>query len=213
MSLPLVVVVVVVSWNAAWIMKQFLAAAPSSWLLNCAWQFRLIHPERFCSFRQEPETAYKILYSLLFFQHQIHFVIRQHAQQLKDCISYLPVLLVMTGDFVIQQTCKSHFLEGCFFKELIQLEHESLSFPTFFFSAVLFSDVMAGTLAAALDQQVNLKMDTTQGLAGTPPDLFQWEKKNQVYLVKGTVVLVFCNVHPNLILILICLALLFCWVQ
>ena len=55
-------------------------------------------------------------------------------------------------------------------------------------------------------------MDTTQGLAGTPPDLFQWEKKNQVYLVKGTVVLVFCNVHPNLILILICLALLFCWV-
>ena len=143
----------------------------------------------------------------------MYFVIRQRAQQLKDCISYLPVLLVMTGDFVIQQTCKSHFLEGCFFKELIQLEHESLSFPTFFLSAVLFSDVMAGTLAAALDQQVNLKMDTTQGLAGTPPDLFQWEKKNQVYLVKGTVVLVFCNVHPNLILILICLALLFCWVQ
>ena len=88
MSLPLVVVVVVVSWNAAWIMKQFLAAAPSSWLLNCARQFRLIHPERFCSFRQEPETAYKILYSLLFFQHQIHFVIRHLKAALALSPSY-----------------------------------------------------------------------------------------------------------------------------
>ena len=38
--------------------SSFFTAALSSWLLNCAQQFRLIHPERFCSFRQEPETAY-----------------------------------------------------------------------------------------------------------------------------------------------------------
>ena len=103
-------------------------------------------------------------------------------------------------------------MEGCFFKKLIQLGDESLSFPTVLLKAVLFPDVMAGTLEAALGQQVTLRMDTTQGLAGPPPDLFQWEKKNQVYLVKGMVVLVFCNVHPNLILIPVCLALLFCWV-
>ena len=68
MSLPLVVVVVVVSWNAAWIMKQFLAAAPSSWLSHCAQLFSLIYSEKVCSLRQTLLAAYKMIYSLLLFQ-------------------------------------------------------------------------------------------------------------------------------------------------
>ena len=56
--------------------------------------------------------------------------------------------------------------------------------PTFFLSAVLFSDVMAGTLASDLDQQVTLKLDTSQGLTGPPPDLFQWEKKIKFIMLK-----------------------------
>ena len=58
--------------------------------------------------------------------------------------------------------------------------------------------MMAGTPAVVLDNHVTLEMDSTQALAGPVPALFQWEtKKNQIYLAKVLVVLVFCDVHPN----------------
>ena len=63
--------------------------------------------------------------------------------------------------------------------------------------------MMAGTPAVVLENHVTLKMDTTQALAGPPPALFQWERKIK-FIAKVMVVLVFSNVHPNLILILLC---------
>jgi len=44
--------------------------------------------------------------------------------------------------------------------------------------------VMAGTPEVVLDKHVTLEMDSTQSLAGTPPSLFQWERKIKFILLK-----------------------------
>ena len=62
--------------------------------------------------------------------------------------------------------------------------------------------MMAGTPAAVFDNHVTLEMDTTQALAGPPPAMFQWERKIK-FILLVIIVLVFCNVYPNLILILL----------
>ena len=60
-----------------------------------------------------------------------------------------------------------------------------LSFlPTFFLTVVRISVVMAGTPEVVLDKHVNLEMDSTQSLAGTPPALFQWQRKIKFILLK-----------------------------
>ena len=64
--------------------------------------------------------------------------------------------------------------------------------------------MMAGTLAVELDNHVMLEMDYTQALAGPPPALFQWEGKIKFILVKLHFFFSFLHVHPNLILILLC---------
>ena len=64
--------------------------------------------------------------------------------------------------------------------------------------------MIAGTPVVVLENCVTLEMHTTQALGGPAPDLFQWERKNQVYLAKVMVVSVFCNRHPNFILKLLC---------
>ena len=65
--------------------------------------------------------------------------------------------------------------------------------------------MMAGTLAVELDSHVTLEMDYTQGGISWPTSSFvSVRKNNQVYLANVMVVLVFYNVHPNLILILLC---------
>ena len=64
--------------------------------------------------------------------------------------------------------------------------------------------MMAGTPTVALDNHVTLEMDTTQSLPGPLPAFFSVGEENQVYFAKVIVVLAFCNVHPNLILILFC---------
>ena len=64
--------------------------------------------------------------------------------------------------------------------------------------------MMAGSLAVVLDNNVTLEMDTTQSLPGPLPAFFSVGEENQVYFAKVIVVLAFCNVHPNLILLLLC---------
>ena len=51
--------------------------------------------------------------------------------------------------------------------------------------------MIAGTPVVVLENCVTLEMHTTQALGGPAPDLFQWERKNQVYLAKVMVALVF----------------------
>ena len=43
--------------------------------------------------------------------------------------------------------------------------------------------MMAETLAVELDSRVTLEMDYTQALAGSPPALFQWERKIKFILL------------------------------
>ena len=44
--------------------------------------------------------------------------------------------------------------------------------------------MMAGTPIVVLDNHVTFDMDTTQALAGPPPDLFQCERKIKFILLK-----------------------------
>ena len=60
----------------------------------------------------------------------------------------------------------------------------ALPFPTFFLTVVSVSVVIAGTPAVVLENHVTLEMDTTQALAGPPPDLFQCERKIKFILLK-----------------------------
>ena len=86
--------------------------------------------------------------------------------------------------------------------ELIQLKDGTLPFPTLFLTVVWILVVMAGT--PAIGQSCNLG-DGYHPSSGWPTPSFVSEgEKNHVYLAKAMVVLVFCNVHPNLILILLC---------
>ena len=76
--------------------------------------------------------------------------------------------------------------------------------------------MMAGTSSVIVDNHVTLEMDSIQALALPTSSFVSVGEKNQVYLAKVMVVLLLCNMHPNLILILLCfqydIALLFCWV-
>ena len=80
----------------------------------------------------------------------------------------------------------------------------TLPFLNYFLNVVWILVVIAGTPVVVLENCVTLEMHTTQALGGSAPDLFQWERKNQVYLSKVMVVSVFCNMHPNFILKLLC---------
>ena len=64
--------------------------------------------------------------------------------------------------------------------------------------------MMAGTPSVIVDNHVTLEMDSIQALALPTSSFVSVGEKNQVYLAKVIVVLVFCNVHANLILVLLC---------
>ena len=64
--------------------------------------------------------------------------------------------------------------------------------------------MMAGTPSVIVDNHVTLEMDSIQALALPTSSFVSVGEKNQVYLAKVIGVSVFCNVHPNLILILLC---------
>ena len=74
-------------------------------------------------------------------------------------------------------------MEDCF-QGADLAESGTLTFLTFFLTVVWILVVMAGTPAVVLDNHVTLEIDTTQSLTGSPPALFQWERKIKFILLK-----------------------------
>ena len=99
--------------------------------------------------------------------------------------------------------CKRDFLEDCF-QGADLAERWDSSLPYFLPNCCLDFSCDGWNSCSCIGQSCNVG-DGYHPSSHWPTSIFvSVGEKNQVYLAKVIVVLVFCNVHPNLILILLC---------
>ena len=113
------------------------------------------------------------------------------------------MFLVMTGDFEMQAHLKWDFLEDCFQGADLAKRRDALLSPLLPNCCLDFS-CDGWNSCSCIEKSCNLE-DGYHPSSGWPTSSFvPVGEKNQVYLAKVIVVLDFFNVHPNLILILLC---------
>ena len=109
----------------------------------------------------------------------------------------------MTGDLEMQADLKRDFYKDCF-QGADLAERWDSSLPYFLPNCCLDFSCDGWNSGSCIGQSCNLG-DRYHPSSGWPNSSFvSVGEKNHAYFAKVIIVLIFCNVHPNLILILLC---------
>ena len=148
------------------------------------------------------QATYKMIYSLLLFQNWKVFYIAMSPVSIG--LHFLPTHALSHDWWMIcKQTCKRDFLEDCF-QGADSAERWDSSFPHLLPNCCLDFSCDDWNSFSCIGQSCNLGDGYHPSSGWATSSFFSVGEKNQVYLAKVIVIFDFCNVHPNLILLLLC---------